>query len=538
MDHKRLNWDISHGLSVPQADPLKHFKFSSTAQRKLVEWVSRIVEVFWRSGNQGGKTFGGAALGVALARGLRSLGGVKLPHLDMPTVGWVLTKTYKQQTESVQAAFLKLIGDWPHVIGYVNKKLDYIGIIYIRPEGWHSDDYSTWSRIYFHCEAQGKSLPGGRIDWAMGDEPPEIGRWREVRARGKPNQPFLRFICATPLDRSEWAPLQEDFKGCLGVARHGRIELKSAVTDNAWLTKAHIDKLKEDWTGDPLIDARMRGDYVDATGANPFPLSVLSRWEENCVEPKTVSVQIQIERDDDEGRHLMDVMVDYEMWVPPEEDEVYLGILDPSLGINDPMHSATAIHIYARRRPRLVARFNGPLGPHGAGYLLGVMGHRYSKTTPTFVDVGMTGGYGLPALRGLDAVKFRWILSEMHEEKFGQIEKRLGFSETQASRSALVGAVEQICIEDSVRIWSQPMVSELMAVRIDERGRVVKGKGRRDDDMICLGRFGVLQSQLPLAPILPKAPSSFAEQINQSFGRAVITRPIKKPVKGRPLRWR
>ena len=94
---------MQSALSKLEADPLRDFHSTSGAQRELFKWAGE-AEVLWLAGNSGGKTHGGAALGVAMARGLRELDGVRIPYLGVPNVGWVLTQSYKQQLESSQKA--------------------------------------------------------------------------------------------------------------------------------------------------------------------------------------------------------------------------------------------------------------------------------------------------------------------------------------------------------------------------------------------------------------------------------------------------
>lgn len=505
---------MANALERLEADPLHNFHSTSEAQRQLFKWANE-AEVLWLAGNSGGKTHGGAALGVALARGLRELDGVPIPYVGIPNVGWVLTQSYKQQVEASQKAYLKCLGKHPHAISYVvGKGKGYVETIYVKTElceHGHGDQCGKCSRIVFHCE-ESASAVGGRIDWAHGDEPPKEATWREIRMRRQAGKLFVKFITATPLERERWEWMRDEFQECtvyespfltggkdrFGEPKGGKAVIRSTLYDNMALTDEDIDAFESDIASDPFADARRRGDYVDLAGKCPFDLEILQkRWMLRVRQPKTERIQIQAEEDTEDGRHLVQVVVDLQVWEEPQADERYLCINDPSLGIKDKKHDPGGLLVVARRNPRVVARYNGYVGPYGLGSLAAVVAKRYNRA---LVDVDMSGGYGGPFLTALSAARYGNIFRDIDPDKPGQQMSRLGFRISASNRGEIVGSIQQALAEDSIVVPSREVVECLMNVTIDEKGNPSGARARRrrfDEDMILLGRALYLLSITP-----------------------------------------
>lgn len=495
-------------------DPLLGFHFMSEAQRLLFRYVHE-AEVYWRSGNSGGKTAGGAALGIALARGVTELDGEPIPDLGVPSLGWVITQSYKQQVDASQKAYLKWLGKWPHDISYVaGKGKGYIETIYVSTrlcKHEHGKSCDTCSRIVFHCEESESSI-GGRIDWAHADEPPSEEVWREVRGRRTGGKPFIKFITATPLDPARWTWIQEDFHGCqvyaskhvtggdqdlLGSAINSRAEIRSSIYDNRALSNEDINAFLLDFKGDPFLNARVRGDYVDATGACPFDITVVDRWQSRCRDGKMRRVIVQTEVDRADGRMITPVQVDLEVWYPKEDGERYLLIADPASGVKSRGHDPAGLAVFARRKPRLVARFNGFLAPHGLGSLASILAQEYNKA---LVDVDMTGGYGGPFLTGLG--RYGNISRDTDPDKPGFVNQRLGFRITASNRSEIIGSIQQALSDDGIEVLSLDMLNCLrnivLTVSKSGHSKFEARLGRHDEDFILLGRALYLMMTRPM----------------------------------------
>lgn len=514
------------------SDPLRGYRHACEAAKHLMENVAH-AEVYWRAPNSGGKTTGGCALDVAFARGLKELGGVTLPPIAVPNVGWILTTSYKQQIDSSQKALLQWLGNWPHKIAWVQgESKGYIETVYVATALCkHGTDErcATCSRIVFHC-AESNSAIGGRIDWAHADEIPPEHVWREVRARFTAGRPFYRYITATPMRRREWEWIREDFRACEGKHRpvNGRMELRSSLHDNRFLSPRQIEAVLESWQGDPLYDARSKGDYVDTEGDCPFDLPSLQRWQKSCREPAIERITVQTEKTFDDGRYLVARHCDVEVWEKPQEGATYLMVLDPSTGVKSKTHDPAGLHVYRRgSRPTLVLRYDDYLEPYGLGYLASLIGRRYHNA---LVDIDMTGGYGAPTVTALSQQRYHNIMRDYHEDRPGAQTGRLGFTITAVNRSEITTAIQRALLEDSVDMPSADVISCLMGVTEDEKGKWLAGPGRHDEDMICMGRALHLMSTLP-APA-PKPRMDASERMGLMLGRRGLFR--KRPGKPKP----
>lgn len=517
-----------------ERDPLAFYQFKSDAQRQLVEFVGQEIECYWRSGNQGGKTYGGAALAVALARGETSLGGMPIPKIRTPNVGWVLVRTYKSQVDGAQAAVLALIGKYPHKISWLNRGMDVIGVVRIKPKGCESNDPRHWSRIMFHCgETRGRSLPGGRIDWAWADEPPPIKLWREVRARRRRNAPFYRFITATPLDRSEWVELEEDFKESHLEPKYGRVLIRSRVYDNSALSDEHIAALENEWKNDPHLLARLNGDLVDASGLCPFKDSLLALGERSVRRPTSVATVVRREALD--GTKLPPIEVVWEQYAAYDPGEWYYLDIDPASGIKSPLHDPCELHLYARCSDQLVARFNGFLDPYSLGWLAASIADRYGGND-VLADIEMNDGYGRTVLRGMRDFGHTNFSVEAREDKTtGQVSNEIGWKTTVANRPAFVGFCHEVLETGAIKIPAAGVWATLRGVVIDKTGKVLAKDGRHDEAMILLGRFGYMRGILgkPSRREVALEQTTMGRTLEAMFGRPVLRRdPIKEAADG------
>lgn len=539
----RFALGLARGRRIGKEWPLKYTRFRGIGQELLFLWVLEQVEVYWRAGNQGGKTFGGAMLGVAIAMGMKVLDGLPVPKCQTPNIGYVLTQTYKQQSTSTQQAYLNLIGDWPHEIGWVDKKNNYISTIWVKPIGCESDDYREWSRIIFHCAQTGNSLPGGRIDWAHADEPPDMQMWREIRSRRTANRPFYKWITATPLDRNDWDELERDFEGCESVPKNGRVQLITTIYQNEALSPEHLAAQLSDWEGDPYLDARVNGGLVDLSGKCPFNTAKLGRWmRTRTFDPKEETIEVLEERDLPDGRYQSGASALVKVYWGPEPDEEYLMVLDPAAGIKDPYHDPSCLHIYGRRRRRLVLTYNDYLSSYGLGYLACILGWRYNNA---ICDIDMTGGYGDSCLRAMSERNYGNFTLELIEERAKDAPEtfRIGFKSTFQKRNALIGDIQRAIDKDTIHIPSREVISCLLNMTFDgETGKIAAVKGRHDEHGLNLGLALVDMENLPTITYTKYKSDSFVQRVNADLGRPAITQRVLPPqervvVRPRSRKW-
>lgn len=471
------------GLEAVRRDPLQWFKFSSVAQRELVRQVAAGLEVYLRAGNQAGKTTVAAYLAVALARGASMLGGVRLPVLDSPNVGAVLGKSYKQMAESSIKALREALGDWPHKLEMGAQGT--VLAIRVKPERSRSDDWKTWSRILI-LPQDGEKPVGMRLDWAWADEPPKEDYWHELRARGKANRPFLKFITMTPENRTEWAWLEREFAGCGAPGKDGRIELRLSVFDNKALGPAHLKDLEQAWKSDPLLKARLHGEYVDMVGQCPFDSEGMARWESRLRAPAREE-WIAL------GEGFSPFLT--QVWWDAEPGEEYMVLADPSAGIKDEKreHDPAGVLVVGRGTKRLVARWNGYAPAYQVGRLARTLAERYNRA---LVVWERNSGYGEPFYMGLGGYGNVYIDHRV-DSLHGTLFERLGWQTSATSRGAIVGALQKAVIEDGLVMLSGEALSSMRGFIMQRTGKVEAGAGRHDEDVILLGLACHLLETMP-----------------------------------------
>lgn len=514
---------MAYGLELERQSPLSYFRFSSQAQADLARLLSG-AEVYWRSANSGGKTFGAAHIVVAILEGHTHLDGVRLPDAPCPATCWVLTKSYRGQVDGPQQAILDALGAYPHEIAYANKNKNYIDTIWIstrRCQHATAEHCETCSRLVFHCEMSGTdSAAGGRIDLAWADEPPNEKVWREIRSRKKAGRRLFLMITATPLYRNEWEWLAKDFNAGAGRVVDGRVELRSTLYDNTALTDADRQELLNNWKNEVLFDARVSGEYIDTSGLCPFPSHFLNRWGARSVNPELVPVTVRSEVIEAEGGYKYEKRkVELDVWERPRKNESYWVICDPSTGIQDSSHDPAGMMVLSRKRKAVVAAYDGYLSAYGLGMLATKTARWFNRAT---IDVEMNGGYGRETVGVISRMKYPHISREEIARRNGKTTKRLGWMTNEMNRGEFVAAIQRALEEDSIYVPDAGTVSTLRGVIIDPNGKVLAQSGRHDEKMICLGRGLVKLATQPDYEIVERPKSGIAVAVRKELGRNVI----------------
>lgn len=521
-------------LEQAEYDPLSSFRCISEAQRKLLRYSSQ-AEVLMRSGNAGGKTACGAALAVALLRGVRELDGIRLPELPVPCIGWCLVQTYQAQVDSAQAAVLGWLGTWPHKADMLRG--DIIQTLWVSTAKCvHETDKRcrTCSKLVFHSADGGGSV-GGRIDFGWADEPPKYATWDEFRQRGGAERRLVRFLTATPKEKTWWwwlANRDYGFVNCDDKIVGGLVEIRCSIFDNKALSPVSLADKIASAERSQYKDAILYGDYVDLRGECPFNVSRLQEWQRRpyVVDPETLRVSIRSEQTFDDGRHLIEKVCPVQVWEQPREGFSYLAVLDPSSGVKSKAHDPAAIHVYRwSGRPMLVARYCDYLEPYGLGYLAGKLGTLYNRA---LIDVDVTGGYGANSITALSQQRYHNIVRDYHEASPGSLTPRLGFVITGVNRSEITTSIVRALEEDSVAIPSADVLSSLLGISVDEKDKwlATPNSARHDEDMICMGRALHLMGTLPTPRTRPAEPAE--ERFRRRMGWPRKRKPVRR---ARPL---
>lgn len=498
------------GLDSAERDRLAWFSFPSDAHRKVVVYLADGWEVAVRAANQAAKTTTAAAWAVACLQRQTELDGVPLPQMDRLVVGGLLVGSYKQASESSVRAVLNQLGTWPSHVERGSQET--VQAIRVKQRDNTDPDWRTWSRLLV-LPTDGEFPAGIRLDFAWADEPPKWSFWQELRLRGKANRPFPRVITFTPLDRREWEPIRRDFKGHEEPGRDGKVELRLRLEDNRFLSAKHRRQMALDLANDPYRDARLNGDWIDATGACPLDSAGLNRLADQCRPPKRID---KVDLGDG-------VWAEVEVWSDPQEGEAFFCINDPSSGAKDEHGKSGAYDpcqlIVGSRTPpfRMVERFNGYLSAYHLGRLASLRAHRANRAMLVWER---NSGYGEAFWLGTKDPKtgrhYPNPYIEHHSDVRGlPLAQRLGWTTNTTTRGVIVGAAQKMVLEGSVLIPSLDDVESLRDVTMDHMGRLVAAPGRHDEALIVYGLYAHLLETLPLR-YTPKV-KTVGEKFNALF---------------------
>lgn len=488
------------GMASAKADPQALFRCTSAEQRRFIAEL-RYGEIYLHSGNLWGKTTIGARVGVALARGSRYLAGVELPALPSPNVGLVFSLDYKQQRLSVQPAYLAAVGEWPHTEEWNGQTLVSMRI---KPEGSKSDNPKDWSLILFYSQENRRAGVGARGNWCHFDEPPRIDTLREVRKMGEANSVFVSYITATPLNRSGWYPLRDDYPlEHEGKWWQGRLRLRAPAFNpddpddmsvgNAALTPQKRRELLNAYANDPHRVARITGLEIDTSGASPWKVNFdeLRRWLAACTEPEEV-LDWKVSREilTPQGKQIVTEVVEVEVWENFESSCVYRIFADTSKGIDDDEHDPGMAQVVNMTRGTQAARYRGFLGEYGLGVLAAGMGREWGNAR---CDPAVTGGYGEAFLTGYRAAGGNNLVSHTTYDGQGKARHHVGFTENAETNNLHAAAIREALVASEqghpwLTLRCKEDVLELMDLVIDRKGRVDHEDGKHNEAFTTLGR--------------------------------------------------
>jgi hypothetical protein len=502
------------GLSLPQRNPLDYWHASSPQSRCAIELLSEKDEIYCRAANKSGKTTLAAAIVVACLQKRTHLDGIHLPRWKGPVHGLGLVLDYTQQVLSTQDAVLAALGSWPFSPKYKGGSI--LSSIAVAPIGVDRPE-SEWSTFHFLSQENRRSGVGARADIVWADEPPVESIWRELRKAAHAGRRMIRLISATPTIRRQWQWLRDDYGDC----PRGQIELhpdwaevRWSLQDNSALTELEIEKLlreygrdRTDAAGrprrDPLYEARVFGDYVDASGACPFDLAALHLMLEECRPGELRAVPITREVDGEDGRSRVVTTVEVEFWQGSRAGKSYYIPIDSSAGINDSRHDPGELHVVEVGSGDLVARFCGYIGGFGLGTLAASLARQYNNAT---IDPETTGGWGEVVLSGLAEARYGNIAKTRKELQPGKWHTDLGFKTTLHSRPLMVGAVQSWIEAYAAGIKyaacpSRAVIESLIDTVLDDHDKAVAAPGYHDEPLILRGQSLRKAVRRPSAPV-------------------------------------
>jgi hypothetical protein len=481
----KVNLNLAHRDRCP----LDFWTHASEQSREATKLALEYDELYARAANKAGKSEWAAAFVLACLQKRSNLDCVTIPTWRGAVTALALSLDYTQQKLSVQQTLLRLLGSWPYKAHWKGDGI--LSSLRVMPLNGGADE-SQWSTLTLISEDNPRAGLGARADIVWADEPPVESIWREARKAAHAGRRSVRIISATPTLRRQWEWLRNEYGECPRgqIRRHDRwAEIRWSLHDNHALSAQEVAALEADFRTDPLADARIHGDYVDAAGSCPFNISALLAMLAECREPELVEWKIQREENTPEGWAKVISTVEVEVYDEPRQGLAYYVPVDPSAGIADTKHDPGAIHIREIGTGNLVARYVGYCGGFGLGVLSAALARQYNHAT---VDPESTGGWIEGVLAGLRASDYGNIAHEQRQER-EEFRVESGFRTTHQSRNAMIGEIQTWIDSYAAGVKyancpSRGVIQCLLDCVMDENGKVLAAPGYHDEDLILWGQ--------------------------------------------------
>lgn len=504
------------GLAIRQREPLSVWHFAVKRLREafalLADPHNPVSELHPIGPNKGTKTQTDAAYITACAMKRETLDGIPLPKWRGPVECVQMVLDYPQQLLSVQPAYMKVLGEWPHHPRYNGATLR---SLHVMPVGGNQRNEKDWSVIHFMSEEGRKNRGtrglGVRADVIGFDEPAHIDTLRELRKAAHSGRRLIILNGWTPTVRSQWGPLLDDLGREIGGPQSRdriiRIDRRRAavrwnlseVSDSVLSPEEKQDLLLSylgpamDWDHplDPLAKARWFGDAIDTSGLCPFHLPTLQLMLAECSDPlETVAWKITQEADADSGRTRVSRSIPVEVWEHARVDESYVVTIDPSSGVDDNLHDPYEIHVCKMGSGDLVARSGG----YVSGYLVGVLAAGIARQyNNAAIDVEVNDRWGVNVVEGVHASRYGNFAREKRELRPGEWSNEIGFHNTAKTRPLIIGAGQAWI--DARRAGvpygkcpSRKVVQTYIDCILDEKGKIVGAPGHHDESLIVRGQ--------------------------------------------------
>lgn len=486
---------IRAGLDLRAKDPLSYWHFGVPRLKQAMGLFANqdpIEELHARSCNKGTKTETMAAYILACTQKREFLDGVRIPRWRGRVEGVQLVLDYKQQLLSVQPAYERLLGQWPH---HPRKNGAYMESIHVMPVGGNPDSEADWSPIYFLSQKNLTSGTGVRGDVIGFDEPPVMSILRELRKAAHAGRRSITLIHETPTIRRQWQPIKEDY-GDTPRRTLRRIDWRAEVRWSLdevapWiLSDAEKARLLEKYENDPLKEARIHGDYAITEGASPWGargLRVLEQLLRECVNPEPFQWRISQEGKD---RSRVSRSIPVEIFKAPKVNQSYWVTIDPSSGVEDTAHDPYELQVTEDGTGDLCLRAGGYL----PGYLVGVLGVGIAKQYNSApIDPEVNDRWGVNVVEGVVSCGYANFARERRELKPGEWTDEIGFHNNQNSRPIIIGSVQTWLDAIATGVGygtcrSKFIINQLLDCILDEKGRIVGAPGVHDDALIVRGQ--------------------------------------------------
>lgn len=477
-------------------DPLSFYTLGVPRLREALSLYTAdepVSELLLRACNKGGKSLVQAAFGIACARKMPSFDGVRLPQWIGKVEVAQLVLDYKQMLLSIQPAYERMLGGWPHKIIRRGQNFE---AIFVKPHVGGGDDPNGWPAIHFLSQKNLTTGVGLRGDVILFDEPPVPSILDELRKAGHAGRRSIRMIGMTPIIRRQWAPIKEQYGDPprMSLTRPNRYwaECRWSLGEIPdWiLSEEEKEELRFNYSKVPsLIGAREHGDYCNTDGSCPFHVPTLEKLLAEATDP--ILQPCRVQRENPDGTLGESFILDLEVWAKPQIGKTYWIVIDPASGTDDGHghHDPLGLLVLERGTGNLVARWNGYASPFSVGVLGAIVARQYNNAV---VDVESADRWGVGVFDGLHASKYGNRAKELRQLREGEWVEDLGFKNTAQTRPQIIAAVQAWvdARRSGVKYGNCPsrkVIECLLDCILDEAGKIVGAPGIHDEDLILWG---------------------------------------------------
>lgn len=498
---------LRQGFAAQEADPLAWSRFAVPRLRDALRMFvdagddPPIDELLARGPNLSGKTWSLCRYVVACMRKLREIDGIPLPQWPGRVEALCCVLDYKTELLSVQPAYLKAVGKWPHDAKYHG---EYLSTLRVMPDGGDPNDSSDWSVLHFLTQENRRTGTGARADIVHFDEPPTMEILRELRKAGHIGRRSIRLIGMTPTKRREWAPIRDDYgdtrRNALRRVTRSKAEVRWSLHEvEPWLINADMrSQIIDRYAGDPLFGedggARIYGDYTNSEWSSPFKLNggleTLMKMRDTWGrDPKYRTIHVSVEAPDGEPRRVETFSVEY--WQPPRRGITCYQNIDPASGKDDNNHNPLALQLGDDDTGDLFVRWNGYCAPHALGGLAATLHRHYNGA---WTDIEMMDHWGVNVLTGYQDAGGSNLCKERRELRPGIWSPEVGFEVRSETRAIWTGLIQAWIAafkagEPYAVCPSRAVFDCLLDMETDDRDRPVAGPGiAHGEDFVLLGQ--------------------------------------------------
>ena len=442
-------------LNRATQEPLKYWRWAVDRLKEafaLLVGPDAIDELHGRGPNKGTKTNSLAHYVVACLQKRKELDGVPLPQWRGRIEAVQMVLDYKRQLLSVQPAYEKALGSWPHKARYQGAALSDLRIM---PVGGNPNDMKDWSIVHFLSEDNPRAGVGIRADIVAFDEPPKMPILRELRKAAHAGRRSIRIIMETPEHLKEWAELRADYgdspRRAITRMDPWRAEVRwslDEVSDRVLPPEVKANMKAMYWdekTGkarDPIAEARWHGDYTNAEGSTPWGEAgflTLLELRTLCREPETEVWDI-VREATKQGEPAAIAKAEVQFWSFPKRGTQYYIDVDPASGVDDGKHNPLALHVSEMGTGNLVARWNGYMAPFSVGVMAATLARQYNDAV---IDIEMMDHWGVNVVRGCEASRYGNLAHEQRELRLGVWAKEVGFKNDGEAKAIIIGQIRE-----------------------------------------------------------------------------------------------